>query len=78
MQKLENIGFIIKVILDVIDLALPTHKLNLAASDEKRAFFVLIMDECHKIYRLNSNMSLNVDSNINSNVNIKEGNNGCD
>jgi hypothetical protein len=54
MQKLENIGFIIKVVLDVIDLALPTRQLNVLASDEKRAFIVMIMDECHKIYRLNT------------------------
>jgi len=65
-NRLENIGFIIKAILTIVDLALPTHRLNICASDEKRAFVVMIMDECHKIYRLNSN------------INIKEGNNGCD
>jgi hypothetical protein len=80
MQKLENIGFIIKVILDVIDLALPNHKLNLLANDEKRAFIVMIMDECHKIYRLNiQNVSnINADTDTNLNIDIKkEGNNGC-
>jgi hypothetical protein len=61
---MENIGFIIKVILTVVDLALPTHKLNVIANDEKRAFIVMIMDECHKIYRLNI-------SNV-SNINTKE------
>jgi hypothetical protein len=81
MNKLENIGFIIKAILTIVDLALPNHKMNLLANDEKRAFIVMIMDECHKIYRLNipsiSNINSPINSNINSNINIKEGNNGC-
>jgi hypothetical protein len=72
---MENIGFIIKVIADVVDLALPTRQLNVHASDEKRAFIVMIMDECHKIIRLNSNISPNVNpspSDTNSNINTKE------
>jgi hypothetical protein len=79
MEKLENIGFIIKAILTIVDLALPTHRLNIYASDEKRALIVAIMDSCHKIYRLNiSNVSsvssISNTSDTNSNINTKEGN----
>jgi hypothetical protein len=73
-NRLENIGFIIKVILDVIDLAFPNHKLNLLANEEKNVLKVKIMDECHQIYRLNSNVNvLNTNTLDSSNINTKEG-----
>jgi hypothetical protein len=74
-NRLENIGFIIKAILTIVDLALPTHRLNPVANDEKRALIVMIMDECHKIYRLNIQNVSSVPNSMNtSNINIKEDN----
>jgi hypothetical protein len=70
---MENIGFIIKVILTVIDLALPNHCLNAAANEEKKAFMIKVMDECHQIIRLNNNILPNKISD-NLNINTKEGN----
>ena len=57
---MENIGFIIRTILNVVDLSFPNRKLNQQSLDVKRAFIVAIMDYCHRIIRLNANKDVNI------------------